>query len=197
MLKKWSSSFTLIELLIVVAIIGILAAIAVPNFLNAQTRAKITRSYTDMGALHTALDMYFLDRNDFPRSNYVERYPTRPFRRLTTPVAYMSSFPSDPFRVGGLAMEHDLYATSGPDYTYYMCNDTDAYDGPATRGKPSRPADYIMSFDWFMMGLGPSKMGWIFYDITNGIRSIGCIYHSNSKEEQNARGGGYVHRPNQ
>jgi type II secretion system protein G len=189
-------AFTLIELLIVVAIIGILAAIAVPNFLNAQTKTKITRAYSDMGALATALDMYFLDRNDFPRSNYVEQYPTRPFRRLTTPIAYMTGFPTDPFRKGSLAMAHDLYKTSGPDYTYYMCNDTDVYDGPNTRGKPTKAGQYIMSFDWFMMGLGPSKMGWIFYDISNGINSEGCIYRSNSKEESNAGGGGYVHRPN-
>ena len=189
--------FTLIQLLIVVAIIGILAAIAVPNFLNAQLRAKISRAHSDMEALATALNMYYLDNQNFPRSNYVESFPTRPFRRLTTPVAYMNAFPIDPFREGPLAMDHDLYKTSGPDYTYYMCNDTDAYDGPNTRGKPTRSSDYIMSFDWFMMGLGPSQMGWIFFDATNGLTSIGCIYHSNSKEELSSQGGGYVHRPNQ
>lgn len=189
-------AFTLIELLIVVAIIGILAAIAVPNFLNAQLRAKVTRAFSDMESLAKALDMYFLDRNDFPPSNYVESYPKRVFRRLTTPTSYITGFPQDPFRGGSRIADHTLVKTSGPDYTYYMCNDTDAYDGPSTKGKPTRAADYRMSFDWFMISPGPAPGAvWVFYDITNGVASQGYIYHSNSKEEKNSSGGGYAHRP--
>jgi prepilin-type N-terminal cleavage/methylation domain-containing protein len=48
-------AFTLIELLIVVAIIAILAAIAVPNFLEAQTRSKVCRGMADMRSMATAL----------------------------------------------------------------------------------------------------------------------------------------------
>src|SRR6187551_2410615 len=54
-------AFTLIELLIVVAIIAILAAIAVPNFLEAQTRSKVSRCKADMRSLATALEAYRVD----------------------------------------------------------------------------------------------------------------------------------------
>ncbi len=56
-------AFTLIELLIVVAIIAILAAIAVPNFLEAQIRSKASRVKTELRTLATAVESYYTDWN--------------------------------------------------------------------------------------------------------------------------------------
>ncbi len=68
--KHHTLAFTLIELLIVVAIIGILAAIAVPNFLNARTRAQLTRVEADLKSLSTALSLYRMDNIDPPYDGY-------------------------------------------------------------------------------------------------------------------------------
>lgn len=90
-------AFTLIELLIVVAIIAILAAIAVPNFLEAQTRSKVSRTKADMRTLHTALEAYRLDHRDYPPhrlpNGFEFGYPDR-YVPLTTPVAFMTSIPA-------------------------------------------------------------------------------------------------------
>ena len=67
-MKKRESGFTLIELLIVIAIIGILAAIAIPNLLNAVQRGKQKRSMSDMRTLATAIEAYAVDNNNYPQA---------------------------------------------------------------------------------------------------------------------------------
>ena len=105
-------AFTLIELLIVVAIIAILAAIAVPNFLEAQVRSKVSRARADIRSLATGLEAYRVDNNAYPscnpynlsqRSQYGIIYPPSPpymvLEKLSTPVAYMTSgLLPDPFQ---------------------------------------------------------------------------------------------------
>lgn len=126
--------FTLIELLIVVAIIGILAAIAVPNFMNAQIRAKISRAVSDMRNLETALEMYRVDFNIYPPWTKPRAQPTGDnihpneirFYRLTTPISYIATIPSDPFvnfqdqsgyQLWGTA--YDYTETVDPDVTWH------------------------------------------------------------------------------
>ena len=95
---KYKLGFTLIELLIVVAIIGILAAIAVPNFLNAQMKANISRTYADMRTVSVALEQYMLDWNSYVEDHDWPDTPTqRGLFRLTFPVAYLSTLPIDAF----------------------------------------------------------------------------------------------------
>ena len=117
--------FTLIELLIVVAIIGILAAIAVPNFKSALVRAKVSRAKGDLKTLATALEMYRMDSNNYP---YVQDhggiewqmpagFPAGHERGpagLTTPVAYLSAALYDPF-----LLEEGKYGNGGNPLLYY------------------------------------------------------------------------------
>jgi type II secretion system protein G len=88
-------AFTLVELLIVVAIIAILAAIAVPNFLEAQVRSKVSRTKADLRTLATALEAYAVDEKKYPPSTLVPRFLR--LLPLTTPIGYLSSVPMDPF----------------------------------------------------------------------------------------------------
>ena len=96
--------FTLIELLIVVAIIGILAAIAIPNFLQAQTRSKVAIAQADMRSLATAIETYRVDQSAYPPGQSAHIFgawglvfPALYLSKITTPVDYISSIPQDPF----------------------------------------------------------------------------------------------------
>lgn len=97
-------AFTLIELLIVVGIIAILALIALPNMLDAQIRAKVSRGKADMRAIATGLEAYAVDHNKYPPNYDTGLYGFNPgsealsYVAMTTPIAYLTTIPMDIFR---------------------------------------------------------------------------------------------------
>jgi general secretion pathway protein G len=65
-MSRKSSGFSLVEILIVVMIIGIIAAIAIPNLLNAIQRGNQKRTMGDMRTTATAIESYAVDRGGYP-----------------------------------------------------------------------------------------------------------------------------------
>ncbi len=93
-----TKAFSILELLILVAIASILFAVAAPNFLNARIRASVTCADTDLRNLSTALEAYFVDHGAYPPCNNFglpfqggigDNYIV--LERLSTPVAYIVS----------------------------------------------------------------------------------------------------------
>lgn len=190
-------AFTLIELLIVVAIITILSAIAVPNFLEAQTRAKTSRALADMRTFATALNVYQIDWNCFPLDGAVTmdgstifptQHPSDQFNQtkfvgpgLTTPIAYLISQPVDPFARHDSQIEFDWYFyTNFPQAAKWLHDRT---------GSVPPPIQQRMDVwgNWLLMTSGPdgdrkdigasgsSAICDGYYDATNGTLSNGDI----------------------
>ena len=67
-MRTASRGFTLIELLIVVAIIGMIAAIAIPNLLNAIDKGKQKRTMSNLRAIGTAVEAYAVDNASYPNA---------------------------------------------------------------------------------------------------------------------------------
>ena len=178
--------FTLIELLIVVAIIGILAAIAVPNFLNAQMRARVARVESEFRTIATAFGMYQLDNN-----NHLPRWGqlgwAGAWARFTTPIAYMSIRPVDVFQP-----EHEeLFVNNHRWYEYSGTSQGDpfgAVDGAVE--------DFVLASlgadnddDTIQISAYPNSAKFLPYDPTNGLISDGDILYESSKGLNPIRGG--------
>jgi type IV pilus assembly protein PilA len=73
---KGKKGFTLIELMIVVAIIGILAAIAIPNFLKFQAKSKQSEAKSNLGAIYTGQVSYFGENNAYSNFSAINWSPS-------------------------------------------------------------------------------------------------------------------------
>ncbi|MEI7634819.1 MAG: type II secretion system protein GspG [bacterium] len=180
-------AFTLIELLIVVAIIAILAAIAVPNFLEAQTRSKAARCKADMRSMKTAIESYRMDNTNYPEGiGYAEGMAQYRLVRITTPIAYMTSIPNDPFQtrmVGGQPGDKPSFI-----YLLHKYHNNDVGGGWALGGLYSSKPSWLVWNPgyipkWVLISKGPlqseATSNYIYaipYDPTNGTTSFGELF---------------------
>ena len=189
--------FTLVELLIVVAIVGVLVTIAAPNFLSAQVRAKVARAQADIATISTVLELYATDQNDYPPND--GRYNVTPVQ-LTTPTSYLSSrMIIDPFAE---QIVHPIWGDEAKLYTYaHVVRNPWSLPPPPVEGIDHplfNPGAFHKYGKWYQLSIGPDLLysgmvqglgSWpthLFdtpYDPTNGTVSFGNIIRTQKEAE--------------
>jgi len=176
--------FTLIELLIVIAIILILIAIALPNFLEAQIRAKVTKSEGEVRSLKIAIESFridhrvllvdFWDEGDLVAVQRLQRWnfcspnnfddTVRNQRcilgNLTSPAAYIKEIPDDPF-FGTVNDTSDRMVEALAGTYFYGDNDEEITGEDHNIDRYTLQTASFLGIrplrpgDWILLGMGP------------------------------------------
>ncbi len=169
---------------------AILAAIAVPNFLEAQTRSKVARSQADLRTLAVALESYFVDTNAYPawevnpelnahgpfidespvlasQPTFRMREPQSKVMTLTTPIAYLPQLPADPFA-----------PADGATYSYYADHESSGWIvwSPGPGGEYELTVENIAQIYRPAARVPSRELIELTYDPTNGTISAGDIW---------------------
>lgn len=143
MRRQSRRGFTFLEIIVVVAILGILAAIVVPNMMGGVDDAKLTQTRVNIGQLKQALEMYKIDNNRYPTTEQgLKALVTKP---TTDPTPnkwkqYLSEIPRDAWGNDFTYISPDtkapyLVRSAGPDGKLDTEDDirsTDPINGPAS-----------------------------------------------------------------
>jgi len=195
-----------------VAIIAILAAIAVPNFLEAQTRAKVSRMKADMRTVAVGIEAYNVDFNHAPFDWADDvAVPYYLNRCITTPIAYLTNAArmQDIFSVGVQATDNNQFRERLRYRAFrerYLSGGTasspfQALPGP---GAPGMLMAQQVHGSWLLVSKGPdgtliplptgfadgnNQQDWLWqqYDPTNGTKSRGEVMRSQAQPDVAAR----------
>jgi prepilin-type N-terminal cleavage/methylation domain-containing protein len=185
-------AFTYVELMIVLTILAILAAIAVPNFLEFHIRASVAKCMADMAALKMAIEAYRTDYRAYPPNRTPAVSDAMDLVVLTTPLAYMTRVPDDVFTTRyGRGATHPREMDRAP-LQYLNALQLDSDKGlQIVEGGDAELRGYIAAIIWSIgpdesLPMDPSKPGTAIspegearllrYDPTNGTVSRGDIY---------------------
>ena len=173
--------FTLIELMTVATIICMLAAIAVPNFLNAVVRAKVARSAAEQELIVWALESYFVDRDEYPPNSHERIASPGDLVPITTPIPYISCLPEDIFLFPKEQDRHEFIETvrNGVSSYFYI-----NYTQPTGKRISVSPFGLKGSANYLVYGLGPAfstdfdpqkPETLVIYNPSNGTTSRGYL----------------------
>ena len=121
--KRNTRGFTIVELLIVIVVIGILAAITVVAYNGTQQRARDTRRQDDVGVITKALELYYIDNGKYPAgsgstviNNFWSTTADGSWSALATALRpYLAQLPPDPVSTAS----GDPLSPSGYNYAYF------------------------------------------------------------------------------